>query len=159
MKSLSEIQAELSEISTNITEYDTELSDYCHEQADGSEHVIYYAMARDLVAATSASELEEAEQTWKDCGGEFEDLQTLHTQLAYWIIHARTQAECIDEINSDLEKLHVHYNTVECEMLKAKDLMNAAEDEDYDERERVFENLEELLYGIEELQDTLEEVV
>lgn len=59
--------------------------DAIHERCDGLAEVIYHHRSRAVVSALQGTDyLDEAEDTWKDCGVEFEDLDRLNTQLAYF---------------------------------------------------------------------------
>jgi hypothetical protein len=106
------------EIPTELLEFiesgHDELSDYCHEYADGSEDVIYYAKAEELYSSASTEEREQAEETNRDCGGFPEDCDMAQrfTILAYWIINARIgetireQAEEVEEaIRDNIQEL------------------------------------------------------
>ena len=67
-----------------------DLEDIVHEIADGSQHVIYYGKAWDFVAFVrfaDLSEYEEAQEMIKDLGEQTSDLDTLMTQMAYWLIY------------------------------------------------------------------------
>lgn len=83
-----ELPTELSEF---IESGQDELTDYCHEYADGSEDVIYYAKAEELYHSASSEEREQAEATNRDCGGFPDDCDMAQrfTILAYWIVNAR----------------------------------------------------------------------
>ena len=87
-----EIGDELSEF---IESGHDEMADYCHEQADSSEDVIYYAKAEALYNAASTEERDEAEATVEDCGGfgEGKTMADRFTILAYWITFNRLSAE------------------------------------------------------------------
>lgn len=71
--------------------YDGEqdISDFVHEQADGSEYVIYYGKAWDLVSLikdADSSLLYDAEDCVTDTGYTFDNLNDLMSVHAYWII-------------------------------------------------------------------------
>ena len=66
-----------------------ELSDIAHEIADGHQWVIYYGMAWDFVSFVRFADLyeyEAAQEMINDIGEHTSDLDTLMTQLAYWLI-------------------------------------------------------------------------
>ena len=112
IKSLNiEIPSELEEFM--LSGHD-EVSDYCHECADMSEDVIYYAKALVLYAAATHEERQEAEATIEDCGGfgEGKDMADRFTILAYWIAYnrlsneLREQAEAAEEaVREKMEEL------------------------------------------------------
>jgi len=87
------------EIGTELAEFaesgHDEVTDYCHEQADGSADVIYYAKAEALYNGASMEERDEAEATIEDCGGfgEGKTMSDRFTILAYWITYNRLSAE------------------------------------------------------------------
>ena len=97
-----EIGSELSEFAESGHD---EVTDYCHEQADGSADVIYYAKAEELYNRASTEERDEAESTIEDCGGfgDNTDMASRFTLLAYWITYnrlssdIREQAEAAEE--------------------------------------------------------------
>ena len=67
-----------------------ELSDIVHEVADGHQWVIYYGKAWDLVDFVRFNDLheyEEAQEMINDIGEGTTDLDTLMTQMAYWIMY------------------------------------------------------------------------
>lgn len=67
-----------------------DLEDIVHQIADGSEDVIYYGKAWDFVSFVRfayLSEYEEAQEMINDIGEHTSDLDTLMTQLAYWIMY------------------------------------------------------------------------
>ncbi len=67
-----------------------DLEDIVHELADSSQHVIYYGKAWDLVdfvRFADLSEYEEAQEMINDIGEHTSDLDTLMTQMAYWLIY------------------------------------------------------------------------
>ena len=82
-------------ISTMVAEYDgeadySEYNDYAHECADGSEYVIYYSKAWDLVNLVRENDysLYCDSQPWAfDSGTEFESLEHIITIVACSIIH------------------------------------------------------------------------
>ena len=67
-----------------------ELSDIVHETVDGHQWVIYYAHAFDLVGFVRRidfDEYTEAQGVLEDIGENTSDLDTLMTQMAYWIMY------------------------------------------------------------------------
>ena len=73
-----------------VSDWDGEqdLHDFCHEQADSSEHVIYYGMAWDLVNLVRCSDhslLDDAELAIEN--EPFQDINRTMTLLAYEIIY------------------------------------------------------------------------
>lgn len=67
-----------------------DLEDIVHELADSSQHVIYYGKAWDFVSFVrfaDLSEYEAAQEMINDIGEHTSDLDTLMTQLAYWLIY------------------------------------------------------------------------
>jgi len=79
------------------------ISDYCHESADSSENVIYYAKAEQLYHAASTIERDGAEQMVEDCGGfgEAKAMSDRFTLLAYWITYNRE----MESLSKELETL------------------------------------------------------
>jgi hypothetical protein len=67
-----------------------ELSDIVHETVDGHQWVIYYAHAWDLVSFVRRidfDEYTEAQGILEDIGENTADLDTLVTQMSYWIMY------------------------------------------------------------------------
>lgn len=67
-----------------------ELSDVVHDTIDGHQWVIYYAQAWDLVGfvrQADFSEYAEAQYTIENVCEPTTDLDTLITQMAYWVLY------------------------------------------------------------------------
>jgi hypothetical protein len=67
-----------------------DLEDIVHEIADGSQHVIYCGKAWDFVSFVRFADLyeyEAAQEMINDIGEHTADLDTLMTQMAYWIMY------------------------------------------------------------------------
>lgn len=66
-----------------------DLEDIVHEIADGSQHVIYYGKAWDFVSFVRFADLYEytEAQDILENNVETADLDTLITQMAYWLIY------------------------------------------------------------------------
>jgi hypothetical protein len=65
------------------------VEDYAHEAADGSEYVIYYAKAWELVTLVRESNCDlysEGAEHASDCRSESTDLDQQMVSVAYWII-------------------------------------------------------------------------
>ena len=76
-----------------ITEYsdtldEDSLYDIVHEVADGSEHVIYYHKARELVDSLTYDELNDAEDQVEACfGGEYISYNDHAVRISYFALH------------------------------------------------------------------------
>jgi hypothetical protein len=94
-----------------LTEYlesgHNDASDYCHETADGCGDVIYYYKARKLYDDAAASEKDEAEDQVRDCGGFSKDatMDSLFTQLAYWITYNRLMEQLREDAATVQEQI------------------------------------------------------
>lgn len=63
--------------------------DYAQECADGSEYVIYYAKAWELVSIVRDANYDlysEGSEHASDCQGDYSDLDTQMASVAYWLI-------------------------------------------------------------------------
>jgi hypothetical protein len=85
-----------------------ELSDIVHETVDGHQWVIYYAQAWDLVSFVRQFDFSEyvaAQDYLEDIGEGTTDLDTLMTQMAFWImyniIHGAVQERLEEEEDSE----------------------------------------------------------
>jgi hypothetical protein len=76
-----------------ITEYSNtsdkdSMYDVVHEVADGSEHVIYYDKARELVDSLTYDELNDAEDQAEACfKGEYRSYDDHAVRIAYFALH------------------------------------------------------------------------
>lgn len=82
---------------------DNDMQDFAHEEADSWDWVIYHHKALELCANVWSSTLEEAEESWIDCGGEAKGLYETACQIAYWIIYHAIIKACDNEIATTLE--------------------------------------------------------
>lgn len=63
--------------------------DFAHEVTDGSEYVIYYAKAWEIVSIVRDANYDlysEGSEHASDCQGDYSDLDTQMASVAYWII-------------------------------------------------------------------------
>ena len=83
-----------------------ELMDICHDIADGHQWVIYYADAWDLVSFVRQfdfSEYAEAQSILEDIGELTADLDTLASQLAYWIMYNNIHGAVQERLEAEEE--------------------------------------------------------
>ena len=83
-----------------------ELSDIVHEMVDGHQWVIYYAQALDLVSFVRRidfDEYAEAQSILEDIGELTADLDTLASQLAYWIMYNNVYGAVQERLESEEE--------------------------------------------------------
>jgi hypothetical protein len=92
-----------------ITEYSDTLDkdsmyDIVHEVADGSEHVIYYHKARELVDKLNNDELNDAEdQVEVRVGGEYISYNDHAVRIAYFALHTAIM-EALQELMEQQEQ-------------------------------------------------------
>lgn len=83
-----------------------ELSDIVHETVDGHQWVIYYAQALDLVSFVRRidfDEYAEAQSILEDIGELTADLDTLASQLAYWIMYNNVYGAVQERLEAEEE--------------------------------------------------------
>lgn len=83
-----------------------DLEDIVHEIADGSQHVIYYGKAWDFVSFVRFADLygyEAAQEMINDIGEHTADLDTLMTQMAYWLIYNIVRGAVEERLESEEE--------------------------------------------------------
>jgi hypothetical protein len=83
-----------------------ELSDIVHETVDGHQWVIYYAHAWDLVGFVRRidfDEYAEAQDMLSDIGEHTSDLDTLMTQIAYWIMYNNVYGAVCERLEEEEE--------------------------------------------------------
>ena len=94
---------ELSETTKQVIFDGLYICDLAHEEAEYDERVIYYHSAKEYV--NNYDDVDELEDEWKDLGFEFEDLNTLYTQLAFIGVKNELLHEFADELKEDLDEL------------------------------------------------------
>ena len=83
-----------------------DLEDIVHEIADGSQQVIYYGKAWDFVSFVRFADLyeyEAAQEMVNDIGENTSDLDTLMTQMAYWLIYNIVRGAVEERLESEEE--------------------------------------------------------
>lgn len=83
-----------------------ELSDIVHEMVDGHQWVIYYAQALDLVSFVRRidfDEYAEAQSILEDIGELTTDLDTLASQLAFWIMYNNVYGAVYERLEAEEE--------------------------------------------------------
>ena len=83
-----------------------DLEDIVHEIADGHQWVIYYGMAWDFVSFVRFADLyeyEAAQEMVNDIGENTSDLDTLMTQMAYWLIYNIVRGAVEERLESEEE--------------------------------------------------------
>ena len=83
-----------------------ELSDIVHETVDGHQWVIYYAQALDLVSFVRRIDFDEyveAQSILEDIGELTADLDTLASQLAYWIMYNNIYGAVQERLEAEVE--------------------------------------------------------
>ena len=83
-----------------------ELSDIVHETVDGDSWVIYYGRAWELVGfvrQSCFSEYIEANNMLSDIGEHPSDIDTLMTQLAYWIMYNNVYGAVYERLEKEEE--------------------------------------------------------
>lgn len=81
-----------------------DLGDIVHEIADGHQWVIYYGMAWDFVSFVRFADLyeyEAAQEMINDISEHTSDLDTLMTQLAYWLIYNIVRGAVQERLESE----------------------------------------------------------
>ena len=139
MKNLAQLQKNTSEVVDQILEGNFDLYDYCHELAYSDQRVIYYYQAREYVL--NHEDEESLEDEWKDLGFEFQDLNTLFTQLAFIGVRKEIEQEAHEDIMKDLDLFRLALNDLEKQL-------------DHDNPEDELENdIYELENAIQELEE------
>ena len=111
MKNLAELQKNTSEVTDNILDGNFDLYDYCHQYADSDSRVIYYHKAEEYVL--EHEDRDELEDEWKELGFEFEDLNTLFTQLAFIGVRKEIENDANKDIMKDLDLFRDALNELE----------------------------------------------
>jgi hypothetical protein len=84
--------------------YEDTMFDRVHEVADGSEHVIYYHKARELVDSLTNAELNDAEDQVEGCfGGEYISYNDHAVRIAYFALHTAIM-EALQELMEEQEQ-------------------------------------------------------
>lgn len=90
MKNYSEFQDYINMLAADFKDSGYKYAeDFAHECADGSEYVIYYSKAWELVSIVREGNYDlysEGSEHASDCQGDYSDLDTQMTSVAYWII-------------------------------------------------------------------------
>ena len=141
MKTLQEIK--LNEITENLLQGNY-LCDMAHEYADSSAIVIYYGKSREYI--NNHDDVETLEDEWRDLGFEFENLDTLYTQLAFIGVKNAYLEQFNKEVEEDLEKLKEVLNDNQVEL----DCIEYDREEEIEKMESIQDEIEEAINTIEE---------
>ena len=131
-KTLNEIKANFSEVTTNIID-GMDLYDYNHQCADGDADVIYYSRAKDKYDNATGDQQQKAEDQLNEYGFEFDGMNKLYTQLAFFIVLEEYREQHEQEIKTDIEALEEFTSTdesllIEGEYLEAIEMLETLND-------------------------------